>query len=118
MRIVLCSRYLEDIEASMSKIATIRVSEHVARRLRAIARERGDVDEVELADDAIMNQLDIDDAWAEEIQRRLEKPEDQKRYISHADGRAWLQSLGTENELPRPEGKPLSDILHGNPMER
>ena len=102
----------------MAETTTITVSKRVAERLRAIVRERGHTDEVKLADDAITRQLDIDDAWHAEIQRRLDAPEDQRRYVSHEDAGAWLKSLGAENELPRPEGKPLRDVLNGHRLER
>lgn len=102
----------------MADTTTITVSKRVAERLRAIVRERGHVDEVQLADEAIMRQLDIDEAWQAEIQRRLDVPEEEKRYVSHADVGAWLESLGTENELSRPEGRQLRDVLHGNRVER
>lgn len=102
----------------MAETTTITVSKRVAERLRAIVRERGNVDEVELADDAIMRQLDVDEAWYAEIQRRLNIPEDEKRYVSHEDVGAWIKSWGTENELSRPEGKPLGNALHGNRVER
>lgn len=102
----------------MSKTTTIKVSQHVAERLRALARERGHVDEIQLVDDAIMAQLDIDDAWGAEIQRRLDMQDEEKRYVSHDDVGAWMKSWGTKNELSRPEGKPLSTVLHGNLVER
>jgi|GEM_PF-5388501 len=93
----------------MGKTTTITVSQHVAARLRAIALERGDSDEVAIADSAIMNQLDIDEAWRAEVQRRIDIPDSEKRYVSHADVGAWIESWETENELPRPKGKPLND---------
>lgn len=102
----------------MSKITTIKVSQHVAERLRVIARERGHVDEIQLADNAIMTQLDIDDAWSAEIQRRLDIPEEEKRYVSHEDVGAWITSWSTKDELSRPEGKARSEVLHGNRVER
>lgn len=90
----------------MPKTTTITVSESVAERLRAIVRERGNTDETTLVDQAITQQLDIDDAWKEEIQGVLDTPADERQFVPHAEVGEWIRSQRTDNPLPRPTGKP------------
>ena len=90
----------------MAETTTITVSKRVAERLRAIVRERGDVDEVQLADEAIMRQLDIDEAWKDEIQSILDTPPAERRFFSYEEVGEWIRSQRTDNPLPRPTGKP------------
>jgi predicted transcriptional regulator len=90
----------------MAETTTITVSKRVAERLRAIVRERGHVDETALADEAITQQLDIDEAWKEEIQTILDTPRAERRFVSHEEVGEWIRSQRTDNPLPRPTGKP------------
>lgn len=50
-----------------------------------------------------------DEAKAQMIKEAIEEA-DEGMFISEEDMTTWFYSLGTENELPLPEAKPLSEL--------
>ena len=85
---------------------TVELDEVTQKRLGAVAkRSRQSVQEV--LERVIEEGLAADEEWMREIQRRLDVPRDERRYVSNDDVGRWVRSRGTDNPLPRPKGQPL-----------
>ena len=91
----------------MSKTGTLTIRQEIKERLEAIARERG-VAPDGVASEALEQYVSDYDWWKTEIERRKAVPRDERRYVSRSEGRRWIDSLSSDNPLPRPKGSPLS----------
>jgi predicted transcriptional regulator len=57
-----------------------------------------------VASQAIANFIDIYEAQVRSIERAIASA-DAGQFVAHEDVKAWVESWGTENELPRPSTK-------------
>lgn len=86
---------------------TIEVDEATKKRLGTVA-ERSDQSVEQVLSRVIEEGLTADEAWQQEIQRRLDVPREQQKFVSNEEVGKWVRSLGTDNPLSRPEGKTLN----------
>ncbi|AXK81270.1 hypothetical protein DW352_12555 [Pseudolabrys taiwanensis] len=84
---------------------TISIDAATDERLRALATERGQ-DEAALLAEAVAlleSVVDIDGPDIEEDRRRLDAFKRSREAIPLHEAKAWVESWGTDHELPRPK---------------
>ena len=80
---------------------TVRLSPEAKETLDEIARSTGRA-EAELIADAITEYIEVQ-RWQIEGIKEAIREADAGLVVPHEEVEAWARSLGTENELPRPE---------------
>lgn len=81
---------------------TIRLSRAVKERLSELAAQT-ERSEDELMTEAIESFVELRDWQAEEIRSALRESDEGGPFIAHEDMARWLQSWGSEDELPPPK---------------
>ncbi len=82
--------------------ATIQVMKATAERLEKLARST-DRDAVALAEVALERFLEVEEWQMRAIDEAIAEADAGGPFIAHEDMVRWLESWGTENELPPPE---------------
>ena len=82
--------------------ATIQVMKATAERLEKLARST-DRDAVALAEAALERFLEVEEWQMRAIDEAIAEADAGGPFIAHEDMVRWLESWGTENELPPPE---------------
>ena len=80
---------------------TIRLEAELGERLDALANRTGRTP-AELAEEAVAEYLDIQEWQIAAIEEAVREADEGAVPVEHARVVAWLESWGTENELPRP----------------
>ena len=83
-------------------IVTARVSRELKAKLDLLARQTNR-SEADLASEALAAYVDVQTWQAAEIERSLAEVRAGAKGIPHERIVAWLESWGTDNELPPPE---------------
>ncbi len=86
---------------------TIEIDTDTDTRMRALAAERGQDVSVILAEAVALldSVVDIDNPAIEEDRRRLNEFKRTRQAIPLHQVKAWIESWGTDNELPRPQSQ-------------
>ena len=87
-----------------SAIVTTRVSRATKARLSALAKDMRRSESF-LAAEAIENYIDVNAWQVGLIKRRLAELEAGVPTVPHEEVERWLDSLGTDHELPMPKAK-------------
>ena len=88
---------------------TLELDSDTDARLREIAAERGQGVSAVLAEAVALldSVVDIDGPDIGEDRRRLLEFERSRQAVPLGEVKAWVESWGTANELPRPRPKPI-----------
>ena len=80
---------------------TIQIESELGERLDALANRTGRTPK-ELAEEALTEYLDIQEWHVAAIEEAVREVDGGAVGVEHARVVAWMESWGTENELPRP----------------
>lgn len=88
---------------------TIAIDAATDERLRAMAAERGQDEAAVLAEAVALldSVVDIGEPDIEEDRRRLDAFRQSGQAIPLHEVKAWVESWGTDRELPRPKPRPI-----------
>ena len=94
----------ENAPMSKSTMMTVRLKPEVSERLDALARDTKRSKSY-LASEAIESYVNLNEWQVAHIKAALAEDEQGGPGVPHADVAAWMDSWGTDHELPRPEPK-------------
>src|SRR4051794_20530814 len=95
---------MEDQDVSKSSMMTVRLTPEVRDKLDALARETKRSKSY-LASEAIESYVNLNGWQVAHIEAALAEDEAGGPGVPHEDVVRWMQSWGSDNELPRPEPK-------------
>jgi predicted transcriptional regulator len=97
---------METEQETMAKSAmmTVRLTPEVSKKLEALARDTKRSKSY-LASEAIETYVDLNTWQVAHIKAALAEDETGGPGVSHEEAMQWLESLGTDHELPQPEPK-------------
>ena len=87
-----------------SKTLNVQVPAEALARLEALAIQT-EQNVADLVAEALAAYLEHQDWMAKEIAQAVAEADAGGPFIEHGEVAAWIRSLGTENELPRPRPK-------------
>jgi len=98
--------YMEMEHADMAKSAmmTVRLTPELSEKLEALARDTKRSKSY-LASEAIENYVDLNAWQVAHIKTALAEDEAGGPGVPHEEAMRWMESLGTDHELPQPEPK-------------
>ena len=88
--------------ADVATTLTVQVSEAALARLKDLAARR-ELSPADLVGEALDAYLDLQDWQVAAIEEAVKEADAGGPFIDHEEVVAWARSLGTENQLPRPE---------------
>jgi len=91
-----------------STTMTVRLKPEVSDKLKALARDMKR-SKAYLASAAIESYVELNAWQVAHIKEALEEDESGAPGVPHEEVVAWMESWGTERELPRPKGKDPSN---------
>jgi predicted transcriptional regulator len=96
--------HIESTDTAKSTMMTVRLKQEVKDKLDALARDTNRSKSY-LASEAIESYINLNAWQVEHIKAALAEDETGEPGVPHEHVMDWMNSWGTDNELPRPEPK-------------
>jgi RHH-type transcriptional regulator, rel operon repressor / antitoxin RelB len=100
--------------ATETKTRSVRIPAAYVERLDALAQQRG-CSRSEMLSEALAAYFDVQEWQLKAIQQAIEEADAGDPWIAHEKVEAWLQSWGTDHELPPPHREHWGQVTPAAP---